>query len=85
MGDGNIRNQELRPLGDLALEEYKKGNYVIVGGDWNSVLAALHIDQFPTNDGPSAHFRSLPNGISPQIELGVSIPLDRCIPEDQCR
>jgi hypothetical protein len=46
MGDGNIRNQELRPLGDLALEEYKKGNYVIVGGDWNSVLAALHIDQF---------------------------------------
>ena len=33
--DGQLRKQQLEVLKDFALEEYQKGNYVIVGGDWN--------------------------------------------------
>lgn len=33
--DADLRSQELKLLREYMLEEYKKGNYVIAGGDWN--------------------------------------------------
>lgn len=33
--DGNLRKMEMEMLRNFALSEYKKGNWVIVGGDWN--------------------------------------------------
>ncbi len=33
--DGSLRAQQLEYLKNFALEEYKKGNYLIIGGDWN--------------------------------------------------
>ncbi len=33
--DGSIRKAQMQVLKDKILEEYSKGNYVIVGGDWN--------------------------------------------------
>jgi endonuclease/exonuclease/phosphatase family metal-dependent hydrolase len=30
-----LRNEELKLIKSLAMEEYKKSNYVIIGGDWN--------------------------------------------------
>ncbi len=33
--DGSMRLQEMTFLKDFLLSEYNKGNYVIVGGDWN--------------------------------------------------
>ncbi|MDA3823781.1 MAG: hypothetical protein PF450_14385 [Bacteroidales bacterium] len=33
--DGSLRKQQMDFLKDIILEEYAKGNYVIVGGDWN--------------------------------------------------
>ena len=32
---GNIRKAQMAYLKDFLLEEYKKGNYIITGGDWN--------------------------------------------------
>lgn len=32
---GNLRKAQMQQMTNLLLEEYKKGNYVIVGGDWN--------------------------------------------------
>lgn len=33
--DGSLRSQQMSFLKTFLLEEYQKGNYVIVGGDWN--------------------------------------------------
>ncbi len=33
--DGSLRAQQMSFLRDMLLAEYQKGNYVIVGGDWN--------------------------------------------------
>ncbi len=63
--DGNVRKQELEFLRDRALYEYKQGNYVIVGGDWNSVLPGVGIEQFSTTEPPGPHVRSLPDDIFP--------------------
>lgn len=37
---GFIRNQQVAFLQTYAREEYEKGNYVVLGGDWNHLLAA---------------------------------------------
>jgi endonuclease/exonuclease/phosphatase family metal-dependent hydrolase len=63
--DGNIRIQELAFLRDLALSEYRRGNYVIIGGDWNSVLPGVVIEQFSTKEPHGPHVRSLPDDIFP--------------------
>jgi len=33
--DGSLREQQMNYLSDFLTAEYKKGNYIIVGGDWN--------------------------------------------------
>ena len=33
--DGSLRAQQMSYLSDFLLDEYNKGNYLIVGGDWN--------------------------------------------------
>ena len=33
--DGNLKKQQMEYLKTFVEEEYKKGNYVVVGGDWN--------------------------------------------------
>jgi endonuclease/exonuclease/phosphatase family metal-dependent hydrolase len=63
--DGNVRKQELAFLRDLALDEYKRGNYVIVGGDWNSVLPGVGIEQFSSTTAHGPHLKVLPDGLFP--------------------
>jgi endonuclease/exonuclease/phosphatase family metal-dependent hydrolase len=33
--DGSLRKEQLRELERFSLDEFKKGNYVLIGGDWN--------------------------------------------------
>jgi len=33
--DGSLKKQQMEYLKTFLIEEYKKGNYIIVGGDWN--------------------------------------------------
>ncbi|MDF1575724.1 MAG: hypothetical protein P1P86_11105 [Bacteroidales bacterium] len=39
--DGSLRAQQMSYLSDYLLTEYKKGNYIIVGGDWNQTPFGL--------------------------------------------
>lgn len=39
--DGSLRAQQMTYLSDYLLSEYEKGNYVIVGGDWNQTPYGL--------------------------------------------
>jgi len=44
--DGTIRNRQMKTIREYALKEYKKGNTVIIGGDWNQRLPGVKKDQF---------------------------------------
>jgi len=46
--DGLIRQEQRETLNAFMEEEYKKGNYVIVGGDFNSTLGSDLLNTFPT-------------------------------------
>lgn len=39
--DGSLRSAEVTYLQDFALQEYNKGNYVLIGGDWNQTPAGF--------------------------------------------
>ena len=46
--DGSLRAQQMSYLSDYLLSEYEKGNYVIVGGDWNQTPYGLE-PQLPSH------------------------------------
>ena len=39
--DGSLRQQQMEYLKEFLLEEYRKGNYVLAGGDWNQCPAGF--------------------------------------------
>jgi endonuclease/exonuclease/phosphatase family metal-dependent hydrolase len=44
--DGSLKKQEMQFVKDYVLEEYSKGNYVIVGGDWNQSPPTFKLNTF---------------------------------------
>ncbi|BBJ28202.1 endonuclease/exonuclease/phosphatase family protein [Athalassotoga saccharophila] len=44
--DGKLRMKELEYIKSFILKEYEKGNYVIVGGDWNLIMPGLSKKHF---------------------------------------
>lgn len=44
--DGSLKRQQMAFLRELFLEEYAKGHYVIVGGDWNQCPPYFQFDSF---------------------------------------
>lgn len=47
--DGSLKKQEMRYLKEFILAEYSKGNYVIVGGDWNQAPPRFKLNTFGEN------------------------------------
>lgn len=45
---GTIRQQQLDMLSSVMSEEYARGNYIIVGGDFNHALGEAALTAFPT-------------------------------------
>lgn len=45
--DGSLREQQLQCVKKYVLEEYNKGNYVVLGGDWNQTFDTIDADKFP--------------------------------------
>ncbi|WGS64704.1 endonuclease/exonuclease/phosphatase family protein [Marinitoga aeolica] len=41
---GTLRKQQLEFILNTAKKEYEKGNYVIIGGDWNSEFTKINFD-----------------------------------------
>jgi endonuclease/exonuclease/phosphatase family metal-dependent hydrolase len=48
--DGTLRKQQLEELKEAALKEYAKGNYVLIGGDWNMNPPAYQPGDINTGD-----------------------------------
>lgn len=47
--DGSLKKQEMQYLKEFVLAEYAKGNYVIVGGDWNQSPPGFPLTKFGEN------------------------------------
>lgn len=47
--DGSLKKQEMQYLKDFVLSEYAKGNFVIVGGDWNQSPPEFPLTRFGEN------------------------------------
>lgn len=47
--DGSLKKQEMQFLKDYILAEYSKGNYVLVGGDWNQSPPNFTLTTFGDN------------------------------------
>jgi endonuclease/exonuclease/phosphatase family metal-dependent hydrolase len=47
--DGSLKKQEMQYLKDFILSEYVKGNFVIVGGDWNQSPPEFPLTRFGEN------------------------------------
>jgi endonuclease/exonuclease/phosphatase family metal-dependent hydrolase len=48
--NGELRRKELQMLHQFMLQEYKNGNYVVAGGDWNSNPRGFGDSLFSTGD-----------------------------------
>lgn len=72
--EGGMRKAELTRLKEIAINEYERGNFVVIGGDWNSVLPGVELDHFPTTGEPNAHTMKLPQDFfPPDWRWGVSL------------
>ena len=61
--DGKLRKQQLEYLQKYLSEENKKGNYVIVGGDWNHKLVETN---FKSEHKTGAYVVKLPKEFKPE-------------------
>lgn len=59
---GFIKQNQLEFIKTYALKEYTAGNYVIIGGDWNSYMPGAGHDTFISKEGPAVYNEGLPNG-----------------------
>ncbi len=47
--DGSLKKQEMGFLKEFVINEYSKGNYVVVGGDWNQAPPTFLLNSFGDN------------------------------------
>lgn len=74
---GNIRKQQLEYLQTHIMAEFTKGNYVIVGGDWNHVIPDSDPAAFETTESWPFWLQVLPESFSPE---GFSWGVDPSVP-----
>lgn len=77
---GEIRKQQLNFLKKHIEEEYAKGNYIIVGGDWNHVLPGTNPTTFKATEEWPYWLQELPKDFIPQ---GFSWGVDKSTPTNR--
>lgn len=63
---GKIRKQQLGFLSSFLQEEYKKGNYVIAGGDFNHQIPGSEVSIFKTTEEWPEWLQSMPKDFKPE-------------------
>lgn len=79
---GEIRKKQLDFLKSYTTGEYAKGNYVIVGGDWNHQLPGTNASQFKTTESWPFWLQKLPEDFTPAgFQWGVdeNVPSNRTV------
>jgi endonuclease/exonuclease/phosphatase family metal-dependent hydrolase len=79
---GQMRVQQLDFIRNFMLEEYKKGNFVVLGGDWNSLLPGIELDSFRGTEIAPEFYLPLPENFTPESWQWVfdpKIPTNRSL------
>lgn len=79
---GEIRKKQLDFLKSYITGEYSKGNYIIVGGDWNHQLPNTDASQFKTTESWPFWLQKLPEDFTPaDFKWGVdkNVPSNRTV------
>lgn len=79
---GEIRKKQLDFLKSYTTGEYNKGNYVIIGGDWNHQLPGTDTSRFKAEESWPFWLQKLPDDFTPsEFKWGVdsSIPSNRTV------
>ncbi|WP_194189568.1 endonuclease/exonuclease/phosphatase family protein [Clostridium chrysemydis] len=77
---GKVRKVQLAFIKKFVLEEYNKGNYVILGGDFNNQLPGTDAFNFKTTEGLPDWIQKLPEDFTPK---GFSIYSDKFTPSNR--
>ncbi|HPR97220.1 MAG TPA: endonuclease/exonuclease/phosphatase family protein [Thermotogota bacterium] len=77
---GMIRKQQLDYLKNYILTEYKKGNYVVVGGDWNHQIPGTDYRLFETTQEWPEWLVTIPEDFKPE---GFQWAADKTIPTNR--
>lgn len=77
---GKVRKQQLEYLQGYIQKEYDKGNYVVVGGDWNHVLPGTDPLNFKTTLEYPSWLQTMPTDFAPQ---GFNWAVDGTIPTNR--
>lgn len=63
---GALRKKELSFLKEYIVEEYKNGNYIIVGGDWNQILEGTTPSTFTSEQDWPNWLMEVPSDFKPE-------------------
>ncbi|MEG1410572.1 MAG: endonuclease/exonuclease/phosphatase family protein [Terrisporobacter sp.] len=63
---GTIRKQQLEFLKTVLKDEYEKGNYVVVGGDWNQQIPGTDYKNFETTQEKPDWLQDIPKDFAPK-------------------
>ena len=74
---GRIRLREMACVRELLLELHRRGDHVIVGGDWNQALPGVDERLFPSTAPTPSWFQTVPPDWTPP---GWRWALDRAVP-----
>ena len=77
--EGGIRKKQLDFIKDFIVEEYRKGNYVVVGGDWNCIFPNV---SFETKQKRPKWYVDMPDDWIPEgwkLAYDPKIPTNRSV------
>ena len=81
--DGSLKKKQMEQLKTVLMEEYEKGNYVVVGGDWNQHPPDYHgFELFPIQKKPENAYLFVPSSYPAsgwQWVYDPSIPTNRSL------
>lgn len=77
---GMIRKQQLAFLQDYVTKEYAKGNYVIVGGDWNHSMQGTDPKNFESKQEWPDWLQKIPEDFKPE---GFKWAVDSTVPSNR--
>jgi exonuclease III len=81
--DGTLRKKQMEKMREFLLEEYQKGNYVLVGGDWNQNPPEAGAESAESKEGHLTRMRIASDFLPEEWQwvYNTNVPSNRMIDE----
>ncbi|SFS45508.1 endonuclease/exonuclease/phosphatase family protein [Marininema halotolerans] len=71
---GKVRKQQLQFLQEYMNKEYARGNYIVLGGDWNHQIPGTNSKRFKTTEAWPDWMQTIPSNFAPSGFKWVADP-----------